>query len=115
MRGSEDPLNRIDDHIHMKQRKCLLSLGGAGEGRTRGRGRQGLQLVHFSDQTEPFWSLKPLKHPTYPTKKTLTSSREVDECKPLADGGDDADKEQEGPYLTDVTLEVGACHVIHHS
>ena len=52
-------------------------------------GRQGLYtLVHFSAQPEPFLSLLSLKHLNHLTfpQKVLTSSREVDECKPRAGG-----------------------------
>jgi len=48
-------------------------------------GGQGLTLVHFSGQPEPFWPLTPVNHPAY-HQKVLTLSREVDECKALAVG-----------------------------
>jgi hypothetical protein len=53
------------------------TFGGGGDG------AQGLTLVHFSAQLEPFLSLKPCNHPTYPTK-LFTSSRNVEGFQPLA-------------------------------
>jgi len=48
----------------------------------RQRQRQGLTLVHFSAQLEPFLSLK---LPMYPSR-VLRLSRKVNECKSLASG-----------------------------
>ena len=48
---------------------------------------QGLTLLHFSPQPEPFLSLKlyRITHAHGTLKKcSPTSGREVDECKPLA-------------------------------
>jgi len=53
---------------------------------------QGLTLVHFPSQPEPFWSHLPVSpclidklqimHPTY-QQNVLTLSRKVDECQPM--------------------------------
>jgi hypothetical protein len=48
--------------------------------------RQGLSLVHFSAQPESFQSLNSIETTQVVCQKVLTSSRKVDECKPL-DGG----------------------------
>jgi hypothetical protein len=49
--------------------------------------RQGLTLVRFSAQPEPFLVTYTTKPPNLNLKKLLASSRKVDECMPLARGG----------------------------
>ena len=44
---------------------------------------QGLTLVHFSAQPEPFFSLKPTETTQCVLQKVLTSGRKVDKCKGL--------------------------------
>ena len=48
---------------------------------------QGLPLVHFSRQPEPFLSPKPTQTTQRVPQKVLTSRREVDECTPRVTGG----------------------------
>jgi hypothetical protein len=86
---------------------------------------QGLPPVHFSAQPEPFSSLNLTEFTQRVPHKVLTSSREVDECKPLAGGAFDAMFRHGGadtaadivPALlakldTDpVALEVGRCRM----
>ena len=49
--------------------------------------RQGRTLVHFSAQPELLLSPKSTETPQRVRERVLTSSRKVDECKPLISGG----------------------------
>jgi len=52
----------------------------------RATSHQGLTLVHFSPPSEPFLSLTSTETTQRLPQKVLTSSRKVDEFKPLPDG-----------------------------
>jgi len=62
------------------------SQGPPGLGTSLMRVGQGLTLVHFSAQPEPFLSLKYTETTQRVPQKVLTSSRKVDEFKPLVLG-----------------------------